>query len=375
MIRRGPVLPSRRLFAWLSAIILGALSVASSLVALQNAAVDPFMAVAMPVGCSLAGFIAIMGALELLKRLEHAGWRAYEPTLMNWLIYLGTFGLTGALIGRLRGEMMLAVEGNAASAWLMNAELGLCTYGALMVAVVMELQTRHERLALVKRTESLMAVHTLFESREAWIHARDRRRDELHRIMTDRVEPELAAIHAAIAPTGRTELDDEDLQTLCDRLDRLRDAEIRQLSHLTHPSIIDIGLHAALRGLARRYRDRFPVTLETDAALLERLSGTPRLTVYRIVELLLELVSPKAKQAVTVRLAPEGSGVVLEVLGSKEAFDFRRARRDGQLAILEARVGMLDGQWRLLDAGAEGSGIRVLLPETSGTQSLIQRRN
>ena|GEM_PF-2529747 len=375
MIRRGPVLPSRRLFAWLSAIILGALSIASSLVAIQIAAVDPLMAVAMPVGCSLAGFAAVMGALELLKRLEHVGWRAYEPKLVNWLIYLGTIGLTGFLIGRLRGEMMLVIEGSAASAWLVYAELGLCTYGALMVAVVMEQQTQYERKALVKRTESLRAVHTLFESREAWIQARDRRRDELHRIMTERVEPELAAVHAALAPTRRTELDDDDLQTLCDRLDRLRDAEIRQLSHLTHPSIIDIGLHAALRGLARRYRDRFPVTLETNAALLERLSGSPRLTVYRIVELLLELACSEAKQPLIVRLAPEGPGVVLEVMGSKEAFDFRRARRDGQLAILEARVGMLDGQWRLLDAGTEGSGIRVHLPEASGTQSLSQRRN
>ncbi len=374
MIARGPVLPSRRLFAWLTGLILGSITVASSLVAFVNQVVPPVLAVALPIATSLAAMALMIGTLEIFKRLERAGWNPSEPKLTNWALYLGGFGLAGLGIGGLRGRMMLAIEGDSASAWLVNAELGLCTYGALLVAVVMDLQTRYERRALIKRTESLVAVHTLFESREAWIHARNRRRDELHRIMTERVEPELTAIHAALKPTGRPDVSDDVLGDLCDRLDRLRDAEIRHLSHLTHPSIIDIGLQAALRGLVRRYRDRFTVMLEADAALLERVSGTLRLTLYRSAELLLALAASDAVQPVTMRLSDEAGSVVLEVVGAREAFDFRRARRDGQLALLEARVAMLDGTWQLQD-GEEGAGIRVLLPETSGTQSLSQRRN
>jgi hypothetical protein len=373
MIVRGPVLPSRRLFAWLSGLVLGAITIASSLVALELQVVPPALAVALPIMTSLAAMALMIGTLEVFKRLERAGWNASAPKLRNWALYLGGFGLAGLGIGGLRGMMMLAIEGESASAWLLNAELGLCTYGALLVAVVMDLQTRYERKALIKRTESLVAVHTLFESREAWIHARNRRRDELHRIMTERVEPELAAIHAALSPTGRPDMRDEALGDLCDRLDRLRDAEIRHLSHLTHPSIIDIGLQAALRGLARHYRDRFTVVLEADAALLERVSGTLRLTIYRSAELLLSLGASDAARPVTMRIAPDMGNVVLEVLGSPETFDFRRARRDGQLALLEARVAMLDGTWQLQD-GEEGSGFRVFLPEAAGTQSLSQRR-
>ncbi len=374
MIRRGPVLPSRRLFAWLAGLILGSVSVASALVALQNHAVPPWMAVALPISTSLTGMGLIMGALELLKRLEEAGWRPSEPKLRNWALYLSCFGLAGLVIGGLRGAMMLIIEGSFASVWPVYAELGLCLYGSLLVAIVMDLQTQYERRALVKRTESLLAVHTIFESQEAWIEARNRRRKELHRIVNERVEPELAAVHAALSSAGRAELSEETLGTLCDRLDHLRDDEIRHLSHLTHPSIIDIGLHAALRGLVRRYRDRFTVTLDADPMLMEQLTGTLRLTIYRIVELLLELAAANAAQPVTVGLHRQGAAILLKVIGAKESFDFARARRDGQLALLEARAAILDGAWQIQD-DPDTSGIRVLLSESAGTQSLSQRRN
>lgn len=360
MIRRGPALPSRRHFAWLSGMILGSVSIATSLVALQNHVVSPLLAIALPVGASLAGLAIIMACFALLKRLEDAGWKASEAKLMNWVLYLGSLGLAGLAIGVVRGQMMLAIEGLSASAWLLNVELALCTYGALLIAIVLELQTHFERKALLKRTESRLAVRTLFESREAWIQARDRRRDELHHIMEERVAPELAAIHAALTVAERSESVDEELAALCDRLDRLRDAEIRSLSHLTHPSIIDVGLHPALRGLARQYRGRFSVTLEADPAALERLSAPLRLTIYRVVELCLENAVAGASMPMAIRVDTEEPGITLEITGAPGAFDLARARQDGRIAILEARVAPHEGSWEPLDG--DGSGIRVLFP-------------
>lgn len=361
MIRRGPVLPSRRIFAWSSGMILGAISIASIIVATQRQVVSPLMAIVLPVGASALGLAAIMGALEILKRLETAGWKTSEPKLRNWLLYLGGIGLAGCAIGVFRGQMMLSIEGPSASEWLLAVEFGLCTYGALMVAVVLDLQTHFEQTALLKREDSRRAVRSLFESREAWIQARDRRRDELHRILNERVEPQLAALHGALAPSlARPTLSADELNALCDRLDRLRDAEIRQLSHLTHPSIIDVGLHPALRGLARRYRGRIEVGIPTEVSLMEALSPPLRLTIYRIVELLLENAAASGAGAVQIGLAGDAPRLTLEVMGARGALDFERARREGQLAILEARVALLDGDWQILE-GDEGSGIRIRL--------------
>ena len=338
-------------------MVLGAISIASIIVATQRQVVSPLMAVVLPVGASALGLAVIMGILEILKRLEMAGWKTSEPKLWNWLLYLGSIGLAGSAIGAFRGQMMLSIEGPTASEWLLTVEFALCTYGALMVAVVLDLQTHFEQTALIKREDSRRAVRSLFESREAWIQARDRRRDELHRILNERVEPQLAALHGALAPSlARPTLSDDELGALCDRLDRLRDAEIRQLSHLTHPSIIDVGLYPALRGLVRRYQGRFEVKLHADASLMDALSSPLRLTIYRLVELLLANASSSAA-SLQIRLDGDASRVTLEVLGD---LDLERARQDGQLAILEARVALLDGDWQILD-GEENSGIRIRL--------------
>lgn len=365
MIRRGPALPSRRIFAWTSGMILGAISISSMLVASQRDVVTPLMAVVLPVGASALGMALIMGCLEILKRLERAGWRASEPKLRNWILYLGGMGLAGTMVGGIRSQMMLSIVGPSASTSLLAIEYGLCTYGALMVAVVLDLQTHFERTALAKRAESRRAVHSLFESRESWIQARDHRRDELHRILNERVEPQLAAIHGALAASpARPALSEDELAALCDRLDRLRDEEIRHLSHLTHPSIIDVGLSPALKGLARRYRSRFDVELHAEAALMARMSPPLRLTLYRVIELLLENVATGATAPLQIRLTGDAAGVTLEVLGRSGALDLERARREGELAIMEARVALLDGSWEVVEGGEEGSGIRVRLAAT-----------
>lgn len=355
MIQRGPVLPTRKRYAWNAGLLLGTVSVISIIVALQSSVEPPWLAVMLPLCVSLASFGLAMSTLEGLKLLEAAGWNSSEAKLSNWLLYLGAFGLAGLVIGVMRSVMrsvmMLSLEGTDSSTWLVYVELSLCLYGSLLIAVVSDLQSQFERNARIKQTESLMAVHTLFESREAWINARNQRRRELQRIVTTRVEPELAAIHVALDPT----MSDDALAEVCDRLDRLRDTEIRHLSHLSHPSIIEIGLQAALRSLIRRYRDRFSVTLDAEADLLERASGTLRLTIYRIIEHLLELAN--TDQPVTARLTHENSDIMLEVTGEKGAFDWPQARRNGQLALLDAVSPLAEIDVQKQDVRSQGGNL------------------
>lgn len=360
MIRRGPELPSRRIFAWTSGMILTATSIPGILVAIQKQVVSPLLAFVLPIGTSALGLAIVMAGLELLKRLEKNGWRPREARLSNWFVYFGCLGLAGFAFGTLRGQMMLAIEGADASAWLPFAEWGLCTYGTLLVGTVLDQQSHFERRAMAKREESLQAVHTLFESREAWIQARNRRRGELHRLLEERVEPELDALHVALDPPC-----EEELGALRDRLDRLRDEEIRHLSHLLHPSIVDIGLQPALRGLARRYRHAFEIRLEADPAVLESLPSPWRLNLYRIVEWLLENAAASGGSGpVPIRFDSEGGIISLEVTASAGMLDFERAREEGRLAILEARVALLQGTWERPDGPCSGFSARF--PATVG---------
>lgn len=337
-------------------MILAASCIPPIIVATQKQVVSTLLAFALPIGVSVLGLALVMGGLEVLKRLEKGGWKLQEARLSNWALYYGCLGLAGFALGTLRGHMMIFLEGPGTSEWLLTAERGLCTYGTLLVATVMDQQYHFERKAMTKREESRRAVRTLFESREAWFQARDRRRDELHRLLEQRVEPELDALHAALDPAQAA----EDATLLRDRLDRLRDEEIRRLSHLLHPSIVDIGLHPALRGLVRRYRPSFGISLEADPAMLERFSAPLRLNLYRVVELLLEnAASGGNSRPLTIRLAGGAGGVSLEVSGEPDAFDFERARQDGQLALLEARMALLGGDWEFLARAR--SGVRVRL--------------
>src|SRR5690606_29287344 len=99
-----------------------------------------------------------------------------------------------------------------------------------------------------------------------------------------------------------------------DRLDHLRDEKIRHLSHLLHPSIVDIGLHPALRALARRYRPSLDVALVGDPKVLEGFPPAVRLNLYRMMELFLENAAAGGpSRAVTIRFTEEGEGVRLEV--------------------------------------------------------------
>ncbi|MBO9541380.1 hypothetical protein J7643_12395 [bacterium] len=359
MIRRGIVLPSRRFFAWTGFIVLAPMTL--TLLAWADkadAAHHPFgIEVAILVGCG--SFALVMGALELLKRVEAAGWSFDAPLWRNWVGYYGLWTLVGLGIGCARATALQAAFGVAFAPGRYLFEVAMCLYAMLLVAFSLENQTVFLREAARKQEASRRAVRFLFESREAFFKARDLRRHEVVAVLERQVEPELQAIHEGVTRLrqGHGEL----LETLLARLDHLRDAEIRNLSHLLHPSIIEVGLAPALRALVRSRQGAFE--LEVESVLLESFTPALRLQLYRVVEQLLDMVPRHA--AGRIRLGAEGDrpgALMLDVDFRGEGVALEPLRQGAGLALLDARVALLSGEWAEQSEHPERVGLRLRFP-------------
>lgn len=365
MIRRGIALPSRRFYAWTAISTLVPMTIALLAWALKaDVERHPFgIAASLLVGaCS---FILIMGAIELLKRLEAAGWRFEAPLLRNWGVYYGLWLVVGLGVGVARSSVLQAAFGLTFHPGRALFEVAICLYAVLGVACSLEHQTMFMREASRKQEASRRAVRDLFESREAFAKASDLRRYEVLSLLERRVEPELRSVLDGVERLGTegTQLTGEAGNHLLSRLDHLRDAEIRKVSHLLHPSIIDVGLAPALRALVRSRRDSLGIDLEADATLLEGLPSALRLQVYRIVEQAIDLASQHGAHHLRVALTRDGAhGLTLLLEAHGEGIDRASAREAVGLALIDARVALMDGAWEKREASEARVALRLAFP-------------
>jgi PAS domain S-box-containing protein len=153
-------------------------------------------------------------------------------------------------------------------------------------------------------------------------------------------------------------------------LDTLREQEVRETSHLLHPSIIRIGLIPALRSLAARLDGRVDVAIEVDPALAalddpaeNQISEAARLATYRIVEeALANSLRHGAATAATVSLRlSEGRQLLLEVHDNGRGFDTTGLRSGLGLSSVAGRVDQFGGTWGIESAPGAGTTLRAVL--------------
>lgn len=372
MIRRGIVLPSRRFFAWTAFSILAPMTLALLSWALKADAARHSYGIGASLAVGTSSFFLIMGALELLKRIEKAGWTFEAPRLRNWAAYYGVWALTGLAIGWARAGVLQAAFDVTFHPGRFAFEVSICLYATLMVAFSLENQSMFMREAARKQEASRLAVRDLFASREAFVMASDLRRHEVLGLLERRVEPELGAVRAAVERlrVEGGQLAAEAYDELLVRLDHLRDAEIRKASHLLHPSIINVGLAPALRALARSRRDSLDFELEADPALLEGLPPSLRLQVYRIVEHAFELAARQRASRMRATLSSdreETMSLALDAWGH----DLSNVRTSSGLALIDARVALMGGEWEVRSASEASVSLRLSCPKP---QAAIPRR-
>ncbi len=307
-------------------------------------------------------FALIGGTISLMHRVNASGWTFATPHPTRWLAYYGSWSLVGLVIGL--GRLTLLEAGSPAPLALSQSAfvLVVCVYVSLVTVALLENQAMFRESISRKQATSVKAVRFLFGAHEAFVQARDRRRHEALTFIERRLDPELKDLQARLPLEDSPEV----LESVLRRLERLRDVEVREVSHLLHPSIIDMGLVPALRALVRHRASELPIRLELEGLSSQDVSSRVSLQLYRIVELALDLARPLAVRDGVIGLWRLDDGSLrLEIVGQGAGYDAQKARELGAPALLDARVAMLRGAWGFDVQGAERLVFWVDVPDPS----------
>jgi signal transduction histidine kinase len=221
-----------------------------------------------------------------------------------------------------------------------------------------------------------LQVAELRESRRQITAAEERLRREIAEMLHSRVQSKLLVAAHQLGqavdildrnPTEATRL----LKLSQEQLEDVREREIRDASHLLHPSIIRIGLAPAIRSLIGRFEDVFEVTLEVDPRLTKldsivdnHLSEELRLTAYRAVEEALANVARHAQAhnvAISLSLSADDQ-VLVQVKDDGVGFDSSQQPRGLGTSSIDGRVNQLGGSWEIRSTPGEGTTVEVRLP-------------
>ncbi|MFI5270008.1 MAG: GAF domain-containing sensor histidine kinase, partial [Chloroflexota bacterium] len=220
-----------------------------------------------------------------------------------------------------------------------------------------------------------LRVAELQESRRQITAAEERLREEIAEILHSRVQSKLlVAAHQLGQASAILDGDPEEAKRLLslsqEQLDDIREREIREASHLLHPSIIKIGLGPAVRSLIGRFEDAFKVSLEVgprlaklDSIVDNQLPEDLRLTAYRSVE---EAMSNIARHAhassVAVSLSLSGQNeLLLSIRDDGLGFDSSQLQPGLGLSSIDGRVNQLGGTWKITSQPGQGATFTILL--------------
>jgi two-component system sensor histidine kinase ChiS len=163
------------------------------------------------------------------------------------------------------------------------------------------------------------------------------------------------------------------IRSVRDEIDRLREEDIRSISRLLHPSIIDVGLIPAIESLTSVFAESMPIHLDVDEAVAQlddpvdnRISSAVRLTAYRVLEDVLSNAQLHAKATeVKVVLRLEAGDLVLVVRDNGVGFDMASTGPGLGFQVISARVSLRGGSWSVKSELGEGTCVCMRLPLVS----------
>jgi signal transduction histidine kinase len=226
-------------------------------------------------------------------------------------------------------------------------------------------------------------IEELRQSRDRIIASDERIRKEIAELLHSRVQARLVVVsHKVWACQSLIRSDparaEAVLAELADELDRICEEDVRQASHILHPSIIDVGLVPALYLLAERFEPSFRITIDASPALValddpvaNRIPEIVRLAAYRVVE---EGLGNAARHSgasnVTVSLdakvTRDQGGLAISVHDDGRGFDAAAARPGLGLRSIDDRVEQLGGTWRIESEPGRGMTLHAVLPLPEG---------
>ena len=220
------------------------------------------------------------------------------------------------------------------------------------------LTLRNERLDAELRAK----VAELQASRSRIVQAGNEQRRRLERDLHDGAQQRLMALGIDLRmvreriehdPQGAAELLDESLHELNEAT-----AELRELARGIHPAVLtNLGLHAALKGLA----SRSPVPVKLLQTPADRLPPSVESAVYFVVaEALTNAARYSRAQTVTVGVVRDNGHVDVEV--RDDGVGGADADQGSGLRGLQDRVAALDGRLELTSPQGLGTILRATIP-------------
>jgi signal transduction histidine kinase len=231
-----------------------------------------------------------------------------------------------------------------------------------------KLNAAHDEMemAVKQRTAELAeANEKLRELTSSILHLQDEERRRFARDLHDSVGQLLAVIGMNLASFDRENLTTGAVQLLSESKQLIEQilTEIRTISHLLHPPLLDeAGLGAALRiyveGFSQRSRIVADLQVPED---LPRLSRDLEISIFRIVqECLTNIHKHAGAKSVAISIVRSADGVTLNVVddgkGLAKGYSFGVGLRG-----MEERVRQLRGSFKL-SSNSRGTAVAVTLP-------------
>jgi len=217
------------------------------------------------------------------------------------------------------------------------------------------------------RRETEVAQAALAESRRQQailLESEERSRRQVAQLLHDRVQAGIIAASLELRLVGSSG-DDSRVQAVVDRLERLRDVDLRQAARALSPDLVNVDLRSALADLASGYEPTMTTRVDITPGVLRdrRVPETTLLAIYRIVEQGL-LNAAGHGHALSVRVSVTMSDSTIEVVVA----DDRRGLPASGLhpglgtAVIEAWCQVAGGTWSLEPGRSGGAVLRATLP-------------
>lgn len=165
------------------------------------------------------------------------------------------------------------------------------------------------------------------------------------------------------------------LRTARAQIAQVREEDVRQASHLLHPTIIRVGLVPAARALAEQFTGHFQVDVTVDPRLSHLddslANGIPepcRLAAYRVLEEALgNAVAHANASRIEIWLGlSERGDLTLRVTDNGRGMDTATIRPGLGLQAIAARVGERGGHWEIGGRPGAGTVLYATLPLSAG---------
>jgi signal transduction histidine kinase len=199
----------------------------------------------------------------------------------------------------------------------------------------------------------------LEHSQRLAVEAEERTRREIAEFLHGRVQTRLLLAWNQLSDypdspneTSRAAL----VKSVCDDLERIRETDVRQASHVLHPSVIRMGLVSACRSLASRMVEVLSIQIEVSPGFTDldvigksKLPADVRLIAYRVIE---EAIGNTLRHAKASRVKLNFSRVeqdTFEVVIQDDGCGFDPSVPHAGLgfASIEARVHAVHGFWNI----------------------------